>query len=158
VNLNVRRTLGAGAGDVLGRHALAALLNMAGNVQQSLELRRDRCRFKVAFDLGNERKVAIEIATQVVNRSRAVADLAMISRSALLSEFGPRSRISASSRMGFAVSGRNAKGPVMPGSPSGRVMCAMVCLLCVTDDYWVISAGAGWMRTSAESFELLWML
>jgi len=44
---------------------------------------------------------------------------AIISRSPLVSELGPRSNVSASSRNGFAVSGRNAKPLVIPGSPSG---------------------------------------
>src|SRR5580692_9427505 len=49
----------------------------------------------------------------------------MISRSALVSELGPRSKNSESMRIGSAVSGRNASSPTIPGSPSGSVMCAM---------------------------------
>ena len=46
----------------------------------------------------------------------------MISRSALESVLGPRRRNSARARMGLAVSGRKANGPVIPGRPSGSVM------------------------------------
>src|SRR5580658_11155182 len=49
----------------------------------------------------------------------------MISRSALVSELGPRSKNSESMRIGSAVSGRNASSPTIPGNPSGSVICAM---------------------------------
>src|SRR5215470_9516096 len=49
----------------------------------------------------------------------------MISRSPLVNVCGPRSSTSASSRIGLAVSGRNAKPLVIPGSPSGRVICGI---------------------------------
>ena len=60
----------------------------------------------------------------VPGREGYETNAAIISRSALVSVFGPRRRTSASSRIGFAVSGRNAKPLVIPGRPSGREIWA----------------------------------
>jgi len=53
---------------------------------------------------------------------RDETNAAIISRSALVSVFGPRSRTSASSRIGFAVSGLNANPLTMPGRSGGNAM------------------------------------
>jgi hypothetical protein len=56
--------------------------------------------------------------------------VAIISRSPLLSVFGPRSNTSASSRMGFAVSGLKAKALAIPGSSGGKAIWGMAPIVC----------------------------
>src|SRR5262249_3849235 len=49
----------------------------------------------------------------------------MSSRSPAERVLGPRRRTSASSVIGLAVSGRNAIGPKIPGSPAGSCICGI---------------------------------
>ena len=133
VDFDVGRTFGTRPRDVVARYLLAALLNFSGDGEKSAQLVGDRRRLMVVADSIDQIIVAVEmmggggavaIAAEVAF-IRADTNAAIISRSPLLRLFGPRSRTSASSRMGAAVSGRNAKAPPIPGTPSGNAMCGI---------------------------------
>ena len=66
---------------------------------------------------------ALWLAWQKWQSLRDETNAAIVSRSALVSVFGPRRSVSASSRNGFAVSGRKANALVIPGRSAGRAMC-----------------------------------
>jgi hypothetical protein len=119
-----------GAFHVVGLDVLAAALDFARDRQQGFELVRNRRSLRVLLHIQDE----LLVAAKVISRHRAMnglAEKAIVPRGNVCGDqfplagrqrTGPRSRISASSFKGLAVSGRKAMGPRIPGSPSGSLI------------------------------------
>lgn len=133
MDLKIGSSRRLGARNIVRLYTLAAELHFAGNGQQRLKLVRHSGRFEIIFNSANQPLVPV----QVLGGDRAMNGLTVaavvltgdVSRDQLplpgCQRMGPRRRTSTRSFNGLAVSGRNAMGPRMPGSPSGSAMCAI---------------------------------
>jgi hypothetical protein len=61
VNLGVRCAFLASTCDVFSGDALAALLDVSGDVEERFELRRNWSRLEVPFDFGDQCEIACEL-------------------------------------------------------------------------------------------------